>query len=302
MLKLRDAQKLKAIIGTTIEERLAGIEIQNTPLKFFQAHIGAIEHPRTHKPSQPFSYQTHLSYPYDKHKDKLIVKAHKIGLSTWFLIELLWKAFYEFPGYDILITSQIYRLAKDHLRDIRRILYQSPTLSKMVLYSGTREMSDERTKVETVFIQSPLSKTPTRIIAVPFAVSSLESWKRVGHILASDVAANKYIDDSEVFAAMYSRTINTNGSITVETIPAGMRGTVYQLWRDDPNVWKKALTYDVGVQAGLISEEEMDVQRRRWGPLFPSLYEAVFLPTLSAAYPAAMGEELFTGLEDVEFV
>ena len=301
MFKLNGVPKLKQLIGEDIEDRIAGIEIQNTPLKFFQAHIGAIEHPQTHKPSQPFPYQYKCSYPFVKHKMKLIVKSHKIGLSTWFLFELLWKAYYEYPGYDILITSQIYRLAKDHLRDIRRYLYQSPTLSKTVLYSGTREMSDERTKVETVFVQSPLSNQATRIIAVPFAVSSMESWKRVGHIHASDVAANKYVDDSEVFAAMFSRTVNTDGSITIETIPAGMRGTVYSLWRDDPTIWKKALPYDLGVQAGLISEEEIERQRRRWGPLFPSLWEAVFLPSLSAAYPAAMGEDLFTGQEDLEF-
>ena len=43
MLQPNKATKLKEVIGTSIEERIANIEMQNTPLKFFQAHIGAIE-------------------------------------------------------------------------------------------------------------------------------------------------------------------------------------------------------------------------------------------------------------------
>lgn len=297
-LHLNDITRL---VGTELRQEIEQIKIPNTPLQFFKDHIGAIKHPRTGKPSQPFGYQYRSSYPYIRHKKQLKAKSHKIGMSTWDIIVDLWKAYYQFAGFDILVTSQKFALAKEHLREARRFLRESKTLRKTVLYQGPLEMRDERTKVESIYVQSPLSSRASRLIAVPFSVTSLESWMRVGHVHASDVAVNKYREDAEVFGAMFSRVATTDGTITIETIPGGQRGTVYNLWRDDPYIWKKAFPYDLGVQAGLITEEFIEEERKRWGMLFPALYEAVFLPSLNAAYPASLADATFSEQYDLEF-
>jgi len=82
-----------------------------------------------------------------------------------------------------------------------------------------------------LFIHNPENPLkPSRIIGlVGSNPGSIWSWK-IAHIHMSDIAASSRIDDAEVFGAAFSRMVNTNGTMLIESPPRRPSGMIYKIY------------------------------------------------------------------------
>jgi hypothetical protein len=77
--------------------------------------------------------------------------------------------------------------------------------------------------------------------------------------------------------------VNTQGDFVIVSTPRGQRGFFYKLFCEDNDFRKFVFPYTIA--QGLISNESIEEERRALGPLFAQEYEAVFLSSMSAAFP-----------------
>jgi hypothetical protein len=216
------------------------------------------------------------------------------------LIEDFQKALTTCRGKEILVIAQKFEHAIEHLRTLKYMLVNSVKYGKYLLRESDFVFKEEKTKVKTLYIRNPDNpKLPTRIIGLGSNESGVWSWKNVGHIHMSDVAATGQKDDTGLFGAAFSRLANTNGTMLIETPPRGQRGTVYEIYRkskirqesNDPHGQFKV--YEVyaseAVAAGLMKQDFLDAERERLGPLYGQFYECEFLNSSNTWYD----EDLF---------
>jgi len=105
-----------------------------------------------------------------------------------------------------------------------------------------------------------------------------------------------YQDDAEVFGAAFSRLANTNGTMLIESPPrrpSGMIYKIYEMSKLKKNIDKDSalaqfkiheIPASMAVQAGLITQEFLDAERERLGPLYPMYYECDFYNSSSTWY------------------
>jgi hypothetical protein len=114
----------------------------------------------------------------------------------------------------------------------------------------------------------------------------------------SDVAAVDQVDDSGLFGAAFSRLANTNGSILIESPPRGQRGKVWEIYKasklkgdeDYEEAKFKVREYEAqrAVDAGLITQEFLDQEKIRLGPLYGMFYECEFINPYTSWYTEDM--------------
>jgi hypothetical protein len=71
---------------------------------------------------------------------------------------------------------------------------------------------------------------PTRIIVLGSSKSQTWSWKNIKHIRFSGITACKLVDDDSFFALTFSRLVNTDGTMFIETPPIQPIGKVYEIY------------------------------------------------------------------------
>lgn len=113
-----------------------------------------------------------------------------------------------------------------------------------------------------------------------------------------------------------TRLANTGGSMIIETVPAGPRGRIYELYQQSKasSNSRNGSAFRVfeipaseAVQAGVIAQEFLDAEKLRLGSLYPQYYEArfvaaggsIFLPSQVDACVARYGLALQEGAERV---
>jgi hypothetical protein len=154
-------------------------------------------------------------------------------------------------------------------------------------------LREEKTKVEVAYIKNPdNSLQPSRIIALGSSETQVWSWKPVGHIHFSDITASKLVDDSSLFAAVFSRLANTDGTMLIETPPRRPVGKVYEIYekyyvnKEHSDLFEITIVKaQEAVKAGLITADFLKAERERLGPLYSQFYEAEFLSVGGNLFP-----------------
>ena len=285
-------------------------DIPTSPKAFYES-IGLLEHPMTRKPvGELTSYQINRWREAKDHKYRLIIKSQKVGITTTSLMEDFQRAILPISnpmscrGREILLIAQKYEMAKEHLNTLYNMvvnseMYRDFLIEKPVELKTRR--GKERSKANMLYIYNPDNPAkPTRIIALGPRASGVWSWKNVKHIHMSDVAAVDQVDDSQLFGAAFSRLANTNGSILIETPPRGQRGKVWEIYQqseltgDDEYEGAKFLVRripaEMAVQAGLITQEFLDSEKIRLGPLYGMFYECDFINPYTTWYTPELFE------------
>ena len=239
-----------------------------------------------------------------KSKYRLYLKSQKIGLSTSILLEDLHIALTRGRGKEIFIVSQSLVKAKDHLQDIKKMLMNSPKYSDFLIDRPDTEeeyMRDERTKNDIMYLRNPGNpRQPTRIIALGItSPGSLISNKRVCHIHISDVTLADMTDERMelAFGGLYSRLMNTRGTMVIEAPPRGPSGPIFNIVDEVDSLKRDGVaidikegekvqtpqgflvrryTYQTGIDAGMMDEDLIEKERLRFGVLFSMYYEADF--------------------------
>lgn len=231
------------------------------------------------------------------YKYRLAVKSQKCGVTTSSLLEDIQVALTACKGKEILIIAQKYSTAIEHLRTLKYLLANSAKYSKFLMRESEFIFKEEKTKVGMVYLRNPDNpKLPTRIIALGSNEAAIWSWKDVGHIHMSDVAATNQKDDTGLFGAAFSRLANTAGTMLIETPPKGQRGMIYQIYKqskmqpDNPEENIGAfkvmeIHYREAIAAGLMTQEFIDGERQRLGVQFSEKYECEFLNASNVWYP-----------------
>jgi len=273
-------------------------DIPLDPDEFYQ-DFGLLEHPLTKKPVQHLtSYQYAVWKDGQRYRYREVIKSQKVGIITSSLIEDFQKAITTCKGKEILIIAQDTDHAKDHLYTLRKLISNSAKYSKFLISKPTELLlKDEVTKVMQLFIHNPDNPhKPTRIIGLGGSnPGSIWSWKEVAHIHMSDIAASTRINDAEVFGAAFSRLANTNGTMLIESpprAPSGMLYKIYEMSRLKKNIDNSEIGQfkiheipaTMAVDAGLITQEFLDAERERLGPLYPMYYECDFYNSSSTWY------------------
>jgi hypothetical protein len=225
----------------------------------------------------------------------IILKSQKIGISSLCILITLWHALTDCMGMELIINAQTDEQAKTHAQDLRRIIKGSAKYKDYLIdtaFTGLGLLKDEVTKVHTIYLHNPLKPTsPTKIIVVGMSPGALLSHKRVGFIWSSDITISQLTaaKKEEVWGAMLSRRANTEGPVIVECPARDPSGPVYEAFERferqqadniviDPQqdffVYK--FTYELGLRDGFFTQDFIDSEKRRLGPLFGTFYEADF--------------------------
>lgn len=235
---------------------------------------------------------------------RLYLKSQKIGLSTMLLLEDFHIAITRGRGQEMFIVAQSKDKAKVHLQDLKKIILNSIYKDYLIDIKKTEEdlLRDERTKTDTIYLRNPdMPRYPTVIYALGItSPGSLISSKRVSHIHMSDVTLADMVESrfEESFGGVFSRLINTEGTMVIECPPRGPDGPVYRLaesalrtkdgiiqeMENDNKHIKltkegfliRRYTYQVGINCGMITQKTIDKEKARLGPLFAMYYEARF--------------------------
>lgn len=250
----------------------------------FYESFGYLTHPFTKKKVEhltPYQYEAWrdiLDYKYN-----IFIKSNKIGLSTSVLISLFQNCMLkESAGMEKLVIAQTSKMAKEHLYTLRQLILGSDTFKSTLIMRPSRYLlRDEATKATELFIQNPYNPAkPTRVIALGASAASSVSWKNVDFIMVSDITKAS-IDYTEVIDGAFTRLAMSRGKMVIETIPRGPKGKVYSLWQDclaGKNDFKPhKYPVELAIDAGLVSKEFIDEERRRLGPYFNEYYGAEFI-------------------------
>ena len=267
------------------------------PERFYPL-FGYFTHPATSQQVKELTdYQINTWKLFLEKRRLLEVKSNKIGESSkWLMVDFQLAILpsnnpLSCRGYDQLVIAQTKDHAKQHLRDLRKMLIDSPAYAKYLINKPdeiaedpSKILKDEQSKTGVIYIHNPEKPSqPARIIALGIENAGvILSWKRVKHFHMSDVTAADGDYTPGIDAAM-TRLANTNGTAIIETVPGPPKGAVYEMWqkyRAAP--WKEGSFYVVevtanqAVNAGVISQAFLDSEKERLGDRYPSYYEAQF--------------------------
>ena len=271
----------------------------------FYRNVGYFTEQHTNKEVRNLApHQVQVWNDRKKSKYRLYLKSQKIGLSTSILLEDLHIALTRGRGKEIFIVSQSLYKAKDHLQDLRKMLMNSPKYSDFLIdkpQTDEEYMRDERTKTDIVYLRNPENpRQPTRIIALGItSPGSLISNKRVCHIHVSDTTLADITDERTelAFGGMFSRLANTRGTMVIEAPPRGPSGPIFNIVDEVDSLKRDGVavdikegekvqtpqgflvrryTYQTGIDSGMMDEDFIEKERRRFGVLFSMYYEADF--------------------------
>jgi hypothetical protein len=263
-------------------------KVPSDPQLFYE-DFGLFTHPLTQQPVKQLAfYQEEFIRLIDLYKYALAVKSNRIGLSSAILdLSLFRHMITDCAGYQALIIGQNQRLSREHLYSLHKDALNSEKYADFIIGIGDRDVSllrGERSRITELFLRNPFNpKKPTRIIALPPALSNAVSWKEVKYILCSDIAVAPR-DPSPVIKALYTRLAMTRGYFVIETIPNGPQGEIYDIWLKHHAHGSKDFQvkdYPIGyaIQAGVVTKEFIDEERERQGLDFARLYECSFAAT-----------------------
>ncbi len=237
----------------------------------------------------------------------IVLKSQKIGISSLCILITLFHAFTDCMGMELIINAQTDDQAKSHAQDLRRIIANSTKYKDYLItksYASTGLLKDEVTKVKTIYLHNPKNPLmPTKIIVVGMSPGALLSHKRVGFIWSSDMTISSVTAEKqhEVWAAMLSRRANTQGPVIVECPARQPAGPVYDAFEKferavetgekiDPeyDFHVEKFTYELGIRDGFFDEKFIDSEKRKYGPLFGTFYNADFFASGHTWYTEKM--------------
>lgn len=266
--------------------------IPTDPQEFYK-DLGLYPHPQTGEPVPKITaYQEDVWKAGRFHRYRLVVKSHKVGITTSVLDEDFQHALTDCRGFEILVIAQSIQHARNHLETLRKRILQSQRYRGYLMTRPTETvLKDQVTKVTVLYIRNPDNKyRPTKIIGLGSNEAGLWSWKEVHHIHMSDIAVVNKTDYSGVISAAMTRLATTSGSMIIESPPYGPRGKIYDIYKQskimkaeesvqqspESQFWVTMITAREAVAAGLIKQEFLDGERVRLGHLYPAYYEADF--------------------------
>jgi len=270
-------QEFSTLLPYTIERE----KIPTDPHEFYQ-DFGYLTHPRTGQLVERLT-----DYQYEiwncKAKTVLVDKSQKSGISTSELLHDFQECLINGKGKDCLIIGQTMNHAIEHLYTLKRLIVDSDKYRKyLITKSNELLFREEQTKTKFLYLKNEDNPyRPTRIIALPFNLGAVWSWKNVFRIHISDPAAAPIIDDAPVYAAAFSRLTNTNGRMMIEGPPSGPYGRFYELheqFKDNKNPDFQVFHVDIynAGDNGLVTQQFINEKRLELGPLFAQTYEGSF--------------------------
>lgn len=261
------------------------------PQKFYEFMGCPIFHPKTDRqvrylsPAQIQFWKATLPKPYGYgYRKALCVKSNKIGFTASESLHDFQHAVKLRPGTEILLMAQTQEMANEHLQNLRKLILKSNLANFLIDKKDKTSvlLPEERTKVKRLYIRNALDRfQPSEIIAISPAPSGTVSWTKVSRAHISDITKTN-IDYNQSLAGIQSRFANTEGDMSIETVPSYPEGYVYDIWnsRNDEEIRKiwfiAKYTYEEGIKAGLISQKFIDDERVSLGPLFKNYYEGEF--------------------------
>jgi hypothetical protein len=260
--------------------------IPDDPYEFYK-DFGYLEHPRTLEPVEHLTeYQYKIWQTSNKTKTTIVVKPQKTGVTTSCLLQDFQTAITTGRGRDILIIAQTLGHAIEHIHTLKRLIVNSEKYRKyLITKSSEMYFKEEKTKLGSIYIKNPDNPfRPSRIIAVPFSVHGVWSWKNVFRIHMSDVSATETIDDKSVYEAAGTRFASTEGYWLIESPPNGTHNYYFELYEKykdnkDPSAQVIIVNIDDAIQNKVVSQEFIDSERKRLGHIWGKYYGSSFLET-----------------------
>ena len=224
----------------------------------------------------------------------MVLTSQKIGLSSLGIVMTLHHALTDCQGFQIIILAQSIEKSEEHADDMVKMLQGSLKYRDYLISRSTENISRmgsqrDKTRVQQVMIQTrDRSREATRIYVLPPTAPSIASLKRVKFIWASDITIIRDLPERQevYFQALTSRLILTEGSIFIECPTVGHLGPIYDL--DDKfqaltkagrspgrhEFYVDRIKVKEAVDAGLMTQEAVDAERKDHGPMFDAFFNA----------------------------
>jgi terminase large subunit-like protein len=273
----RGWELLASAVGTEAAKAFSTLPDKPIP---FQTAIGLPIHPMTNVPHKLMPYQT-LYYDECAHKDIVVNKANKGGITETVLREIVWRMTVgDCQGYLVMLGAQDLKLAMENMRRLQNLFLHSPDLARFVKPPMNENLT--RTRIELV--------NGARAMVMPRRAASIRGWERLKFAYLDEAAHYGLLDDEEFLSATTSRLSNTDGYLRIVSTPKGQRGFFHRICvnadTDPKTPWKK-FTWDVSNWLGtLVTQDFLDKEKiRLGGDLYAQEYLCKFITTQSSAYP-----------------
>ena len=253
-------------------------------------------------------YQIRTAENLRRHRKLLVLKAQKIGESSFAIVDTLRRGVSDCQGYEIIILAQSEDKIMEHGRDMKKFLLDSPFADYYIerQEQNPGHLKDEVSSKYHIYLQNRdlTSITPTHIHMLPPSVTRIGSLKRVKHIWCSDITMIDAVADRQrdYFMTLLSRLIMTEGTIFIECPCVGHLGPIYekdQEFQDlvkagtvdaetgnvlrpdklDPNVAEHMFYVDrirvqEAIDCGVLSKNAVEALKIEHGPVFGAFFEA----------------------------
>jgi hypothetical protein len=297
---------IESKLKTGVKERL-GLDRLHLPeipdkigLDDFYSYFDPLRHPETGEPVTQLADHQHEIWndQYD-YLLRAYPKSQKIFMSTTFLLEDIKHCLTDAMGMEVLIIGQSIDHSQTHLQDFKKLILTSQ-FKDYLITQPIREIGLERneiTKATVAYLHNPKNPFwPTKVYALSPTSGSLISWKRVKHVHMSDTTRSKETSEKqkEALGAVLSRLANSVGSCVYESpywfvgSPLYEQNEHYQAMIERGETLKgltkkeqqgkpfyvKEYDYHYGLKCGAFTEEFIEGEKIRLGPLFDAYYSA----------------------------
>jgi len=231
----------------------------------FNERVGWPKHPKTGNPTYLYKYQFDVIDASERFI--LVVKSRKIGITEAIIRRVAQLALSHYAGFQVLLVSQREDNSEMMMDRLQNLFWQSPYAALV-------------SKANKGYLKL---SNGCEIFSLPSTAQSLRGFPRVKAVYLDEAAHFIQLKDENIYAALRPSIVNTQGDFVIVSTPRGQRGFFYKLYCEDNDFRKFVFPYTIA--QGLISNESIEEERRALGPLFAQEYEAVFLSSMSAAFP-----------------
>lgn len=219
-------QELSEIPDFHYDENMPQPGIVPTDYEEFFTDFGGITHDgkKDPKTGRPMAVKNLAWYQiqFAKLLFGIMLKCNKVGMTTSeMLADFHWLLQPEWAGSDVLLQAAKSEIANDLLLSLKIKILNSPKYKKYMIQSTEYLLKEQKTKIAALFIYNPYNpRKPSRILAVGSSMSGTFSRINITRLHISDPGTLIIKSQENFYAGMFSRLLNTGGSIKIEGVPS----------------------------------------------------------------------------------
>jgi len=258
-------------------------EVDTDAFRAFNHIVGNPLHPATLEPSQLLSYQIQYNDWWNTYHKLMFNKSRKIGATETAFRTILQNCYGSYMGHNVMIIAgNRQRQANKILQEFKHLLYGPNDKGWLDLNNKVWKFND---LVESHSASLVKLYSGVEIETYPGDPTAVRGPANIRCVFVTEAAHFDSIDDTQVYNALRPLAANDpNVDFILETTPNGKRGFFYDNWVAKDSFYKKLeINYEAAMNAGLLTKEFIEQERKNPRIDFAQEYECRFTSSRNAA-------------------